>query len=65
MAGRRPGRYSPEYRERIVELARAGAVRGRRRASSSSLNSAIQNWVRQPDLDESRRRVGRLTIRRH
>ena len=52
MAGRRRGRYSPEYRERMVELVRAGRSPGSLAREFEPSEQTIRNWVRQADLDE-------------
>ena len=52
MAGRRRGRYPPEYKERIVELVRAGRSPGSLAREFEPSEQTIQNWVKQADLDE-------------
>ena len=52
MAGRRRGRYPPEYKERIVELVRAGRSPGSVAREFEPSEQTIRNWVKQADLDE-------------
>ena len=61
MAGRRRGRYPPEYRERIVELARAGRSPGSLAREFEPAEQTIRNWIRQADLDEGLRSDGLTT----
>lgn len=56
--------YAPEYRRRIIELARAGrSVQELAREFEPSAN-AIRNWVKQTALDESSRSDGLTTTER-
>ena len=61
MAGSRKGRYPPEYRERMVELARAGRSPASLAREFDPSEQTIRNWVRQADLDEGRRSDGLTT----
>ena len=61
MAGRRRGRYPSEYKERIVELVRAGRSPGSVAGEFEPSEQTIRNWVRQADLDEGRRSDGLTT----
>ena len=61
MAGRRRGRYPPEYKERIVELVRAGRTPGSLGREFEPSEQTIRNWVKQADLDEGRRSDGLAT----
>ena len=61
MAGRSNGRYSPEYKARIVELARAGRSAASLAAEFGPSDQTIRNWVRRADLDEGRRSDGLTT----
>ena len=59
MAGSGKGRYPPEYRERMVELARAERSPASLAREFDSSAQTIRNWVRsQADLDEGRRSDG-------
>ena len=60
MAGR-AGRYPPEYREQLVELARAGRSPGWLAREFEPSEQTIRNWVRQADVDEGRRGDGLTT----
>ena len=64
MAGRRRGWYPPEYRERIVELARAGRSPGSLAREFEPSEQTIRNWVRQAELDEGLRSDGVTTAAR-
>ena len=61
MAGTKRGRYPPEYKERIVELVRAGRTAGSLSREFEPSEQTIRNWVKQADLDEGRRRDGLTT----
>ena len=61
MAGRRRGRYSREYRERMVELVRAGRTPGSLAREFEPSEQTIRNWVRRADLDEGLRSDGLTT----
>ena len=61
MAGSGKGRYPPEYRERMVELARAGRSPTSLAREFDPSEQTIRNWVRQADLDEGRRSDGLTT----
>ena len=64
MAGRRRGWYPPEYRERFVELARAGRSPGSLAREFEPSEQTIRNWVRQAELDEGLRSDGMTTAAR-
>ncbi len=50
--------YAPEYRRRIIELARAGhSIKELAREFEASANS-IRKWVKQAELDEGVRSDG-------
>ena len=56
--------YAPEYRRRIIEMARAGrSVQELAREFEPSAN-AIRNWVKQTALDEGLRSDGLTTTER-
>ena len=57
----RAGRYPPEYRERLVELARAGRSPGSLAREFVPSEQTIRNWVRQAELDEGERSDGLTT----
>ena len=53
---RRP--YPLEYRQRIIELVRAGRSPGSLAREFEPTEQCIRNWVRQADRDEGRRQDG-------
>jgi len=56
--------YPPEYRRRLVELARAGrSIKSLAREFEPSA-ATIRAWVKQTDLDEGRRADGLTTAER-
>jgi len=57
--------YPPEYRQRIIELVRAGRTPGELAREFEVSAQAIRNWVRQADRDEGRRADGLTTEERH
>jgi transposase len=59
---RRP--YPLEYRQRIVELVRAGRSPESIAREFEPTAQCIRNWVRQADRDEGRRRDGLTTDER-
>ena len=63
MPGTHPA-YPPEYRRRVVELARAGrSIRELARDLEASANS-IRKWIKQAALDEGLRSDGLTTSER-
>ncbi|WP_425537943.1 IS3 family transposase [Myxococcus stipitatus] len=52
--------YPPEFRARIVELARAGRTT-RSLAEEFQVNTTVRNWVRQGEVDEGTRQDGLTT----
>jgi transposase len=59
---RRP--YPPEYRQRIIELVRAGRSSESLAQEFEPTAQCIRNWVRQADRDEGRRGDGLTTDER-
>ena len=57
--GRRP--YPPEYRQRLVDLVRAGRSPESLAKEYEATGQAIRNWVRQADRDAGRRSDGLTT----
>lgn len=57
--------YPPEYRQRIIELVRAGRTPGELARELEVSAQAIRNWGRQADRDEGRRGDGLTTEERH
>jgi transposase len=56
--------YPPEFRRRMVELARSGRTPEALSREFEPSAQAIHNWVRQADLDEGRRSDGLTTEER-
>src|SRR5262245_30819175 len=56
---RRP--YPPEYRQRLVELVRAGRSPQALAKEFEVTGQSIRNWVRQADRDSGQRRDGLTT----
>ena len=61
MAGKRRGRYTPEVKERIVELVRSGRSPASLAREFEPSDQTIRNWVRQADIDEGVRGDGLTT----
>ncbi len=57
----RAGRYLPEYRERLVELARSGCGPGSPIREFELSEPTIRNWLGQADVDEGFRSDGPTT----
>jgi len=53
--------YPPEFRARIVELARAGRTPNSLAKEFGVTDMSIRNWLRQADLDAGRRSDGLTT----
>ncbi len=61
MAGRAGKRYPPEFRERLVEMVRAGRSAESLAKEFEPTAQTIRNWVRQADIDEGQRKDGMTT----
>ena len=59
---RRP--YAPEFRQRMVELVRAGREPEQLAKEFEPTAQAIRNWVKQADIDEGRREDGLTSAER-
>ena len=57
-------RYAPEYRQRIIELARAGRSLSELARQFEPTVETIRLWVKQADLDEGVRSDGLTTDER-
>jgi transposase len=57
-------RYAPEYRQRMVELVRAGRNAEELAREFQTTATSIRNWVAQADRDEGRRSDGLTTAER-
>jgi transposase-like protein len=53
--------YPPEFRARVVELARAGRSLASLTKEFGVTEMSIRNWLRQADLDSGRRSDGLTT----
>ena len=56
--------YPKEFRERIVELARAGRPASELAKEFEPCYGTIRSWINQADLDEDRRSDGTTTTER-
>jgi transposase len=56
--------YPPEYRRRIIELARAGRPLKQLAREFEPTENCIRNWVKQADLDDGNRSDGLTTEER-
>ena len=56
--------YPPEFRQRMVELVRAGREPEELAQEFEPSAQAIRNWVKQSDLDEGRREDGLTSAER-
>ena len=56
--------YAPEYRRRIIELARAGRSIDQLAREFEPTANAIRKWVKQASLDEGLRSDGLTTTER-
>jgi transposase len=56
--------YPPEYRQRLVELVRAGRTPEELARKFEPTAQAIRNWVAQADRDDGRRQDGLTTEER-
>jgi transposase len=57
-------RYAPEYRQRIIELARAGRSLSELARQFEPTVETIRTWVKQAELDEGLRSDGLTTDER-
>jgi len=56
--------YPPEYRQQLVELARAGRSAEELAREFEPTAQTIRNWAKQADLDDGRRHDGLTTAER-
>ena len=56
--------YSSEFRQRLIELVRAGRAPEDLAREFEPSAQAIRNWMRQSDLDEGRREDGLASVER-
>jgi transposase len=64
MARKHPRSYPPDFRHKIVELARAGRSLVDLASEFQLAEQTIRNWIKQADLDAGRRSDG-LTSAEH
>jgi transposase len=53
--------YPPEYKKRVVELARAGRTPASLSREFGIASKSVRNWLKQADIDEGRRDNGLTT----
>ena len=58
LGGQQTRAVSPKYKERIVEMVRAGRGPGSLAREFEPSEQTIRNWVKRADLDEGRRSDG-------
>lgn len=63
MAGQHPA-YAPEFRQRMIDLVRAGRTPESLSREFEPSAQTIRNWVQQADRDEGRRSDGLTTVER-
>jgi len=63
MAGQHPA-YAPEFRQRMIDLVRAGRTPESLSREFEPSARTIRNWVQQADRDEGRRSDGLTTAER-
>jgi transposase len=56
--------YAPEFRQRMVELVRAGREPEELAQEFEPSAESIRNWVKQADRDDGRREDGLTTVER-
>ena len=61
MARKHPRSYPPEFRRKVVELARSGRRLEELAVEFSLAPQTVRNWVKQADLDSGRRTDGATT----
>jgi len=61
MGGKTHHPYPPEFRQRMVELVRAGRTPGELAKEFEPSSQVIRNWLRQADRDAGRRKDGLST----
>lgn len=64
MAKQHPRSYPPDFREKVVELARTGRNLDDLAHEFGLARQTVRNWVKQADLDAGRRSDG-LTSKEH
>lgn len=64
MAKQHPRSYPPDFRDKVVELARAGRAPDDLAHEFGLARQRVRNWIKQADLDAGRRSDG-LTSEEH
>jgi transposase len=58
MARKHPRSYPPDFRQKVVELARLGRLPDDLAAEFGLARQTVRNWIKQSDLDSGRRNDG-------
>jgi len=58
MARKHPRTYPPDFRQKVVELARTGRPPDELAAEFGLARQTVRNWIKQYDLDGGRRNDG-------
>jgi transposase len=58
MARKHPRSYPPDFRQKVVELARSGRLPDDLAAEFRLARQTVRNWIKQTDLDTGRRTDG-------
>lgn len=64
MARKRPHAYPPDFRDRVVELARAGRLVDELAREFQLAPQTVRNWIKQADLDGGHRTDGLTSAER-
>src|SRR5271155_2530113 len=64
MAIKRPHSYPPDFRQKVVDLARSGRLPDDLAAEFGLARQTVRNWIKQFDLDGGRRNDGLTTEER-
>jgi len=54
MASKRPHSYPPDFRQKVVELARSGRLPDDLASEFGLARQTVRNWIKQADLDSGR-----------
>jgi transposase len=64
MARKHPQPYPPDFRQKVVELARSGRMPDDLAAEFGLARQTVRNWIKQFDVDSGRRNDGLTTEER-
>ena len=64
MARKHPQSYPPDFRQKVVELARSGRMPDDLAAEFGLARQTVRNWIKQFDVDSGRRNDGLTTEER-